>query len=470
MVLARSEERDVSAGFGLLLRRHRTAAGMTQVRLAERSGYYVNYLRKIERGERRPSGHVMRALADALQLSPTDRALFERVARDGAPSHGTAGRQIELSALEASLARSGRGMLVLTGPPGIGKTHLLRGAQWMAEERGMLTLRATCRPTDTAPLAPIQEALERPLWDLRPEERIQTLSGCERLSRLIAESIGVTFHLRPVLTPEQELELIFEAIVRFLGRLAAGRDIVLLLDDLHLADGTTLDLVGRLLWLSELPLRVVGTCRDTYPDLSEPLSATLDEMVRAGMLARLPLGPLDDTESDALLDDLLADAAGSEHRKRLIRRAGGIPGYLVSLASGPLDGPVPEDLAGDIRSRLAWLPQGGQEALAAVAIAGGSAPIWLIGDACGTTASASELALDSPCAAGLLRREEDVYTCHCGIIAEIVAASLPPARRVALRDRIAEARAAEEVMAQAGLRAVPTARAAITPAGWCAGS
>jgi len=461
-----------SSGFGLLLRRHRTAAGLTQVRLAERSGYYVNYLRKLERGERRPSEHVTTALAEALQLSAADRALFERARHEIAAQPTLVGRERELAILNHHLDQGGSRWLMLSGEPGIGKSRLLAAARHLASERGMLILEAACRPEHHAPFAPFREALERPLWDMRPEERIRSLSGCERLSHLIAESIGVTFQLRPVPEPEEERRLVFEATARFVTRLAGGRDIVLLLDDIHLADDDTLDLLRRLLWLSELPLHVVGTYRDTAPHVSGALDEVLTEIEDAGIAHRLELQPLTPSQADVLLDEILGDAAGPEQRDRLIRRAGGIPGLLISLAGGPLDGPIPEDIAQKILERVHSLPETAREALGIVAMAGGSASNDLLAEASRESDDALRDALHAACASGLLDEVDGAYQCRCGAITEAVSANLPPAGRAALRGRISRARRNDGMCIGSAVGPLATqGRAGISPAppaGWCA--
>lgn len=484
MAVRRDDCPATPGGFGLLLRRHRTSAGLTQVRLAERSGYYVNYLRKLERGERRPSQHVTVALADALELSSADREIFERVARHGVtPQPSMVGRARELGILEEHLGPRQPGLLLLSGEPGIGKTRLLAAARELAGERGMLVLEAGCVSGSNAPLLPIQEALERPLWSLRPEERIRFLSGCERLSRLIAESIGVTFQLRPVYSAEEEQHLLFEAAARYLARLAAGREIVLLLDDVHHADGETLDLIGRLLWLSELPLHIVATCRDTHRDLGGSVDGPLGDLVRAGLAGRLPLEPLTYGESDALLDELLGDAVGPEARERIIQRAGGVPGLLVSLSGGPIDGPVPEEVAEEVLARVRLLPPAGQKALAIVAAAGGAASLRLLVEV--SRASEEELVegLTSACVEGLLESvDPQTYASRCGIIGEVVAAAQSPSRQAALRKRIAEAtrRLGDETRTQpspngrlAMLPGQSTGPEGVSPApapGWCTGA
>jgi transcriptional regulator with XRE-family HTH domain len=57
--------------FGSLLKRYRRAANLTQEMLAERAGYSVTYLSKLERGERLPLACTVEALAGALGLPRT---------------------------------------------------------------------------------------------------------------------------------------------------------------------------------------------------------------------------------------------------------------------------------------------------------------------------------------------------------------------------------------------------------------
>ncbi len=76
---ARSDE---VSSFGELLRRHRLAAGLTQEALAERARLGVRAISDLERGlHRNPQRDTVHLLAEALQLSPRDRAAFEAAAR-----------------------------------------------------------------------------------------------------------------------------------------------------------------------------------------------------------------------------------------------------------------------------------------------------------------------------------------------------------------------------------------------------
>jgi predicted ATPase/transcriptional regulator with XRE-family HTH domain len=141
--------------FGLLLRRHRLDAGLTQESLAERSGVAQRTIQDLERGIARPRRETIRRLIDALGLSPAARAAFDGVGppprpsvvhraayAPRAPSLGTSavaqrpptnlpmsrtrliGREQEVADIRALLLRDAVGLVTLTGPAGTGKTRL----------------------------------------------------------------------------------------------------------------------------------------------------------------------------------------------------------------------------------------------------------------------------------------------------------------------------------------------------------
>jgi transcriptional regulator with XRE-family HTH domain len=60
---------DISAAFAAVVRKHRTAKGMSQELLAEKANVHPIYIGYIERSERNPTLKVAKAVADALGLS-----------------------------------------------------------------------------------------------------------------------------------------------------------------------------------------------------------------------------------------------------------------------------------------------------------------------------------------------------------------------------------------------------------------
>jgi len=144
-------ERVPSPSFGLLLRRFRVAAGLSQEKLAEQAGLSARAVSDLERGENRtPRRDTLELLVAALNLSTEDRTAFEQTihrirtatqpsgdaaSASGAPSvdrvdtlpaQPTAfiGREREMEAVQARLLDPDTRLLTLTGPGGVGKTRV----------------------------------------------------------------------------------------------------------------------------------------------------------------------------------------------------------------------------------------------------------------------------------------------------------------------------------------------------------
>jgi predicted ATPase/transcriptional regulator with XRE-family HTH domain len=137
---------DEPSPFGKALREYRQSAGLTQEALAERSGVSVRGIQDLERGTSQPQDGTIRRLAEALNLSGEPLAALLALVtptprRRGAPGRGrrpsgtarltapqplTAliGRDHDVAAVAAMLARPGVRLLTLIGPGGIGKTRL----------------------------------------------------------------------------------------------------------------------------------------------------------------------------------------------------------------------------------------------------------------------------------------------------------------------------------------------------------
>src|SRR5579875_2720434 len=151
-----------SRPFGVLLRHHRLAAGLSQEALAERARMSSAGISALERGHRRtPQRETLALLANALELDVDRRLQFETAARasaqrgpanpdDGEPASADnepaplplplttfVGRDRELEEV-MELLRQGR-LLTRTGAGGIGKTQVALHAG-----------SALCRETDCA--------------------------------------------------------------------------------------------------------------------------------------------------------------------------------------------------------------------------------------------------------------------------------------------------------------------------------
>ncbi|WFE25452.1 helix-turn-helix domain-containing protein [Solwaraspora sp. WMMD791] len=144
--------------FAVLLRRYRRAAGLSQQQLAQAAGLGVRTLRDLERGRvGRPQRATVTGLAEALRLPPAEAQRLRRSATSRQPVDGDpdlaliglaaptrvplpadppdfSGRDAQLRRLAGLLARPGS-IVVVHGPPGIGKTSVVvRAARAVAAE------------------------------------------------------------------------------------------------------------------------------------------------------------------------------------------------------------------------------------------------------------------------------------------------------------------------------------------------
>lgn len=132
--------------FGVLLKKARTRAGLSQRRLAEISGISERQISDQERGLHISARNdTIQALADTLHLTAGERERFERAGRNAGqpatmfrfrqliiPPTPLIGRARLVQQTTAMLGRPGTRIVTLTGPGGVGKTRLAAAAAHLA--------------------------------------------------------------------------------------------------------------------------------------------------------------------------------------------------------------------------------------------------------------------------------------------------------------------------------------------------
>ena len=125
---------------------------------------------------------------------------------------------------------------------------------------------------------------------------------------------------------------LFEAVSAFVRRAALDQPLVLVLDDLHAADQTSLLLLIFLAEVvSDAGVLVVGAYRSTELALDHPLQATVGELGRAADPLRLVLKGLTEADTSHFVE-LSAEAAPLPRLASEIHRAtGGNPLFVTEV-------------------------------------------------------------------------------------------------------------------------------------------
>ena len=180
------------------------------------------------------------------------------------------GRGLQFEALQNVLAEVAAGhgrCMLLSGEAGVGKSRLLREFRREAENSGLNVLQGNCFENDTAiPFAPLTDALRR--FFGAQSEPADVINKFESLTPELVKLLPELTQTLPNITPtsqlpsELEKRRLFESLVQFFSRLAADRPLLLIIEDIHWSDETSLEflyLFARR--LSSLPAFLLLTAR-----------------------------------------------------------------------------------------------------------------------------------------------------------------------------------------------------------------
>jgi TolB-like protein/Tfp pilus assembly protein PilF len=237
------------------------------------------------------------------------------------------GREDERSQLQRWLDAATRGqggLVLLGGEPGVGKTRLASEILEDGQARGLLALAGHAYEDEQAPFVTGREILEE-MVRLVPADDLRRMLGenASELSRILPELRRLFPDIKEPeeLPPQQQRRYLFRSVVEFLARASAGRPMVMLLDDLHWADESSLLMLEHVApRLPEMKVLMVGTYRDAEADMSPEFAKTLANLVRQRQAERVPLRQLGESSVAELLAALgggappPAQLAGAIHR------------------------------------------------------------------------------------------------------------------------------------------------------------
>jgi len=340
------------------------------------TGDAVNVAARLEQaaqpGEILVGEETRRLAADALELEALDpleakgksnRLVAYRLlaVRPDAPGFARrfdapfVGRQGELAQLRQAFERTLRDrvchLFTLLGPAGIGKSRLTQ--EFLAENEDALVLRGHCLSYGEGityfPLVEILEALavdEEASMLLRQDAEAQSMLNAVTAAAGLADA------------PTVSREDTFHAVRTFFERLGRRRPLIVVLDDLHWAEETFLDLVEYLAdWSRDAPIFLLCPAR---PDLLDTRPTWAGGKLNATTTL---LEPLSEEEAETLIDNLLAGVSLSDAvRVRISDTAEGNPLFVEQMLAliaqnghgGEIE--VPPTIQALLATRLEQLP------------------------------------------------------------------------------------------------------------------
>jgi class 3 adenylate cyclase/tetratricopeptide (TPR) repeat protein len=348
------------------------------------------------------------------------------------------GRDRERAWLQESWQRARDGMLTspgigFWGEPGIGKTRLANEAAELVRSSGAPVVELFGSPlhTDTG-LHPVRRLLERRcgitrLTDGRERLRLleAELAACAldpaRAVPLFAPIIGVSpehgYHAAAI-EGRALYELIGATVRQYLLACVGDQAGLVVAEDLHWFDPSTLDLVNSLLTGTDGRLLVVLTGRD-------------GKWLRTDWpTTHFELSPLTDTQADALIDAL--DPSVTDDQRAAVRsRCDGVPFYIEHVV-GELDvaGPeagVPEALYESLFARLHRPHADVVPVVEAAAVIGRAGDLALLRAVVGPSANnVDDVVTELVRARVLERRGDDRWRFRHELFREVAAELAPP--------------------------------------------
>ncbi|HET7292315.1 MAG TPA: ABC transporter substrate-binding protein [Vicinamibacteria bacterium] len=432
----------------------------TATELAEALKRYRSRLREAERS---------RALSSLTRTHQTLRPALQ-------PFVGRAREFAELQQrLNAAVAGECQFALV-AGEAGIGKTRLIEELGNLARARKIRVLHGRTADQDRAfPYQGfcdlIQEYFRQredasapppDLSDLAPD-LVGLFPMLNEISE-IREAAGGTAAPRAGGAGVEDRTQVFELLARTLTRIAGGRPLVLVLEDLHAAEMSIEALQYIFRRLGPTPTLIAGTYRSTDVGERHPLLRALDSFRGDRRFSAITLGPFSTSDHRSYLETIVG---GSQLSDSLVRRifdaTKGNPFFTRELVRSLLDaGGISKDdtgewnLSGDagiatdvlpatiqqaVETRIQRLPDELREILAVASVIGRSFDSRAL-EALAEGKGDVEDALDALLREGLIEEEResrgDLLAFSSGVVRDVLYAGLSRRRRRALHRRYAE--------------------------------
>jgi class 3 adenylate cyclase/tetratricopeptide (TPR) repeat protein len=253
------------------------------------------------------------------------------------------GREGDMAMLKArwDLARNGEGqVMLLTGQAGIGKSRVATAlAEWVTEQGSHLQIYQCSQLYQNTALYPLVSRIIRDSkirFSDGPGEKIVKLgrlpnfrfAANRELMFVFASLLSIPPHdgfVPPSMSPDDWRFAIFHAIFDEVARLGEHRPVLLVVEDAHWIDPTSLELLDGIIARSpKWPLLVLITSRE------DGLKGRWNQEAN---FTHLQLNRLSPSQSRQLCRDILNDEAIEPVREQIVSAAQGVPLFLEEFAT-----------------------------------------------------------------------------------------------------------------------------------------
>lgn len=387
---------------------------------------------------------------------PKDQAAPERSA---APT--LVGRDAELSAVLQAARSVGAGLgglTLVTGESGIGKTSLAHAAVDLVGADGVAVAWAAHPSGIRLPLLWSWIQLLRHLGaDLGDAARRAVLRAAPGVVDALVPEWNDLVPLASGTRVAATGFALVEGIVTALSAMASIRPLLLVLDDLQLADSASRNALSLLAaQFPRVPIQVIGTW--TYHGADRPVNrSSFERLIRSNDTRVVHLGGIDRQAAAQLVDAIAGAPIAEAVADQVWRQAGGNPFYIKELARA-LQAAAADDrgaesvtshlsgaVVGVVGRRLSVLDRACREVVAAAAVLGPEFDVAELADVVDSSTATVQARLRPAYQAGLLDEvsgRPGMYRFSHGLLRDALLAQLDAVDRTAVHAAVANTRAA----------------------------
>ena len=362
-----------------------------------------------------------------------------------------AGRVGELRAVSQLLSReTERAAMLIIGEAGVGKSRLVAAAADAVTRAGAVVVTGWCLPlSEGLPFLPVMDVLSalgkvdegRLLKDAFAECPPFVRAEVGRLLPDLAEPTG-----EPVSDGSDDgwrKQRLLEAVRRLFEALAQDRALAVVVEDVHWADTSTLELLDYLLAPGHaLNFRIALTCRSEEP-VTPSVTGWVDRLQRNPRLRRLDLAPLSEAETGEQIQLVLGTRPPHRLVAETYARSEGNAFFteqLVAASATGEDHQLPAGLTSLLLSRTGQMTGIAREILTVLAVTARPLDEASLALLCQVPAREVRGALRNLLAQWLLRRPDEAgrHQLRHALLGEAISGELLPSERAELHARIAD--------------------------------